>query len=46
MGGIDYSAVSQVRKRLQQKFKADKEMYTLFGKIESIFNNKKSTVEI
>lgn len=46
MGRIDYSAVSQDRKRLQQKLKADRKMYTLFREIEGIFNSKKSNVEI
>jgi hypothetical protein len=46
MGRIDYSAISQARKRLQQKLKADNEMYTFFREIEGIFNSKKSNVEI
>ena len=45
-GGIDYSAVSQIRKRLQQKLDADKKMHALFREIETKFKKKKSNVEI
>lgn len=46
MGRIDYSAVSQVRKRVQQQLKEDKEVYTFLREIQGIFNGKKSNVEI
>ena len=46
VGGIDYSAVSQIRKRLQQKLDADKKMHALFREIETRFKKEKSNVEI
>ncbi len=46
VGGIDYSAVSQIRKCLQQKLDADKKMYAFFREIETEFKKEKSNVEI